>query len=135
MVWVCGCGTTTGSPRARGNKSRWPGRSDARERRLRNAQPVLARKQKGSNNRAEARIRVAKVHAKIRDARTDWAHKHATTIIRDNQARLYVEDLCVRRSARTRLAKSVHDAGREARRASHRDRPAVGLVSLSVTDE
>ncbi|QYC45359.1 Putative transposase DNA-binding domain protein [Nonomuraea coxensis DSM 45129] len=44
------------------------------------------------------------------DARRDFAHKLSTQIIRDNQA-VYVEDLCVKGLARTRLAKSVHDAG------------------------
>jgi len=80
------------------------------ERKLRKAQQDLSRKQRGSNNRAKARIKVAKAHAKVRDSRLDWAHKHSTQIIRDNQA-VYVEDLCVRGLARTRMAKSVHDAG------------------------
>ncbi|MFE5287089.1 RNA-guided endonuclease InsQ/TnpB family protein [Nocardia sp. NPDC056611] len=80
------------------------------ERRLRGAQQALCRKQKGSVNRSKARVRVAKIHARVRDARRDWLHKHTTTLIRDNQA-IYVEDLCVRGLARTRLAKSVHDAG------------------------
>lgn len=80
------------------------------ERKLRKAQQALSRKNKGSNNRAKARIRVAKAHAKVRDSRRDWAHKHSTQIIRENQA-VYVEDLCVTGLARTRLAKSVHDAG------------------------
>lgn len=55
-------------------------------------------------------MRVARIHARVADTRRDWAHKHSTTIIRDNQA-VYVEDLCVKGLARTRLAKSVHDAG------------------------
>lgn len=80
------------------------------ERKLRKAQQNLSRKQKGSNNRAKARIRVAKAHAAVADTRKDWAHKHSTTIIRENQA-IFVEDLCVAGLARTRLAKSVHDAG------------------------
>ncbi|MFD1815300.1 RNA-guided endonuclease InsQ/TnpB family protein [Rhodococcus gannanensis] len=80
------------------------------ERALRKAQRNLSRKEKGSNNRAKARLRVAKAHAKVRDARLDFAHKQSTTIIRENQA-VYVEDLCVKGLARTRLAKSVHDAG------------------------
>lgn len=79
------------------------------ERRLRKAQQALSRKEKGSNNRAEARLRVAKAHAKVADTRKDWAHKQSTTLIRENQA-VYVEDLCVTGLARTRLAKSVHDA-------------------------
>lgn len=80
------------------------------ERKLRKAQQALSRKQKGSANRAKARLRVAKAFAKVSDTRRDWAHKQSTAIIRDNQA-VYVEDLCVKGLARTRLAKSVHDAG------------------------
>lgn len=80
------------------------------ERKLRKAQQSLSRKQKGSNNRATARVRVAKAHAKVADTRRDWAHKQSTAIIRDNQA-VFVEDLCVTGLARTHLAKSVHDAG------------------------
>jgi len=80
------------------------------ERTLRKAQQTLSRKRKGSANRAKARIAVARAHARVRDARSDWAHKHTTAIIRDNQA-VYVEDLCVTGLARTWLAKSVHDAG------------------------
>lgn len=80
------------------------------ERRLKRAQRVLSRKQKGSSNRAKARVRVAKAHAKVCDTRADWAQKNSTAIIRENQA-VYVEDLCVKGLARTRLAKSVHDAG------------------------
>ncbi|MGY4098217.1 RNA-guided endonuclease InsQ/TnpB family protein [Nocardia sp. R16R-3T] len=80
------------------------------ERRLRKAQQALSRKEKGSKNRAKARVRVAKAHAKVADTRRDWVHKQSTAIIRDNQA-VYVEDLSVKGLARTRLAKSVHDAG------------------------
>lgn len=80
------------------------------ERKLRKAQQALSRKKKGSRNRVKARTRVAKAHARVRDARADWAHKASTAIIRENQA-VYVEDLCVKGLARTRLAKSVHDAG------------------------
>jgi putative transposase len=39
-----------------------------------------------------------------------WQHKLSTTIVRDNQA-VYVEDLAVAGLARTRMARSVHDAG------------------------
>jgi putative transposase len=80
------------------------------ERRLKKAQRNLSRKDKGSKNRAKARLRVARAHARVADTRRDWAHKHSTAIIRENQA-VFVEDLCVKGLARTRLAKSVHDAG------------------------
>jgi putative transposase len=80
------------------------------ERKLGKAQKALSRKVGGSSNRAKARIKVARVHARVADARRDWLHKQSTRIIRDNQA-VYVEDLCVAGLGRTRLARSVHDAG------------------------
>jgi IS605 OrfB family transposase len=80
------------------------------EQRPARAQRSLCRKRKGSNNRAKARRRVARLHARVADARRDHLHKLSTGLIRDNQA-VYVEDLCVTGLARTRLAKSVHDAG------------------------
>jgi putative transposase len=79
-------------------------------RKLRKLQQALARKQKGSNNRKKAVVALAKAHAKVADARRDWLHKLSTSIIRDNQS-VFVEDLCVAGLGRTRLAKSVHDAG------------------------
>src|SRR5690606_9702869 len=65
---------------------------------------------KGSNNRKKAVARGARAHARVADARRDFAHKLSTRIIRENQA-VVVEDLSVKGLARTRLAKSVHDAG------------------------
>ncbi|MFO7285195.1 MAG: RNA-guided endonuclease TnpB family protein [Thermobifida fusca] len=80
------------------------------ERRLCKAQQALSRKAKGSANRRKAAARVARLHARVADARRDHHHKLSTAIIRENQA-VYVEDLAVKGLARTRLAKSVHDAG------------------------
>ncbi len=80
------------------------------ERKLRRLQKSLSRKAKGSKNREKARVRVARAHAKVADTRRDFHHQVSTAIIRDNQA-VYVEDLAVSGLARTRLAKSVHDAG------------------------
>jgi putative transposase len=80
------------------------------ERRLAKAQRALSRKRKGSANRAKARHRVAVAHRKVRDQRADHHHKLALRLIREHQA-VAVEDLAVVGLARTRLAKSVHDAG------------------------
>jgi putative transposase len=80
------------------------------ERKLRRAQRDLSRKQKGSNQREKARVKVARAHAKVADARRQFHHEKSTQIIRETQA-VYVEDLSVKGLARTRLAKSVHDAG------------------------
>jgi putative transposase len=79
-------------------------------RKLKRLQQDLSRKQRGSNNRKKAVVKVACAHARVADTRWDWQHKLSTAIIRDNQA-VYVEDLCVVGLGRTRLAKSVHDAG------------------------
>jgi putative transposase len=81
-----------------------------RLRKLARLQRAASRKQKGSANRRKANQRVAVQHRKVRDARLDHAHKTALRLIRDNQA-VYAEDLAVSGLARTRLAKSVHDAG------------------------
>ena len=50
------------------------------------------------------------MHARARDARREFHHQLSTALIRENQA-VAVEDLAVKGLARTRLAKSVHDAG------------------------
>ena len=65
---------------------------------------------KGSKNRAKARARVATIHAKTRDLRRDFTRKIAVRLARENQA-VAVETLNIKALARTRLAKSIHDAG------------------------
>jgi putative transposase len=80
------------------------------ERKLRRRQRDLSRKQQGSSNRERARVKVARAHARVADARREFHHQLSTALIRDSQA-VAVEDLAVSGLARTRLAKSVHDAG------------------------
>ncbi|MFF2144061.1 RNA-guided endonuclease InsQ/TnpB family protein [Kitasatospora sp. NPDC058190] len=80
------------------------------EKKLKRLQKALSRCEKGSKNRAKARKKVARQHARVADRRRDWHHKESTKIIRETQA-VYVEDLAVSGLGRTRLAKSVHDAG------------------------
>ncbi len=80
------------------------------EKKLKKAQRDLSRKRKGSKNRAKARIKVARAHARTADARREFHHQLSTEIIRENQA-VAVENLAVKGLARTRMAKSVHDAG------------------------
>jgi putative transposase len=54
--------------------------------------------------------KVARVHARVADARRAFHHQLPTRIIRENQA-VAVEDLAMQGLARTRLAKYVQDAG------------------------
>lgn len=79
-------------------------------RRLAKAQRALARKAKGSANRAKARLRVARVYARIVDRRTDHLHKVTTRLVRENQV-IAVEDLAVRNLVKNgKLARAIADA-------------------------
>jgi putative transposase len=80
------------------------------EKKLRRRQRDLSRKQRGSRNRDKARVKVARAHARVGDARREFHHQLSTALIRETQA-VAVEDLAVTGLARTRLAKSVYDAG------------------------
>jgi putative transposase len=77
---------------------------------LRRVQKALSRKQKGSNNRHKARLRVARVHAQITDARTDFLHKLTTQLVRENQT-IVIEDLAIKNMVKNhKLALSISDA-------------------------
>ncbi|MFF9115610.1 RNA-guided endonuclease InsQ/TnpB family protein [Streptomyces massasporeus] len=80
------------------------------EKKLKKTQRELSRKQTGSKNRAKARLKVARAHATVADARREFHHQLSTRLISENQG-IAVEDLSVAGLARTKLAKSVHDAG------------------------
>ena len=81
-----------------------------REQRLKRLQRRLSRKARGSNNRRKARLKVARLHAKISDARRDTLQKFTTKIIRENQA-IFVEGLNVAGMVQNHnLAKHIVDA-------------------------
>jgi putative transposase len=78
---------------------------------LQKAQKRLSRKQKGSRNRDKARLKVARVHAQIKDSRQDFLHKLTTRLIRENQT-IVAESLAVKNMVKNRkLAKAISDAG------------------------
>jgi putative transposase len=81
------------------------------ERRLKHAQRTLARKQQGSKHREQARVKVAREHARIADQRRDGLHKVTTRLIRENQV-VCVESLAVKNMVRNHtLAKAISDVG------------------------
>jgi putative transposase len=86
-------------------------RHERRDRaRLAKAQRQLSRKEKGSANRAKARLKVAKVHARIADRRRDFLHKLTTRLVRENQT-VVIEDLTVRNMVKNgKLARAISDA-------------------------
>lgn len=70
----------------------------------------LSKKQKGSKNRAKARAKVARLHAKIADCRMDNLHKLSRKLINENQV-VCVESLKVKNMIRNpKLSKHIADA-------------------------
>ena len=83
----------------------------AAQRNLKRKQQALARKQKGSRNRAKARLVVAKCHAHVANVRHDFQHKLSRTLIDENQA-VMVETLKIGNMLKNRrLARHIADAG------------------------
>jgi len=72
-------------------------------------QRKLAHKQKGSNRYKKQALKIAKLHEKIRNIRTDFLHKLSSRIINENQV-IISEDLNVKGMVQNhRLAKAISD--------------------------
>jgi putative transposase len=80
------------------------------EDRLKKLQRGLARKKKGSKNRAKWKRKVGRAHARVANLRRDHMHKF-TRQVADRFEIVCVEDLCLKGLTQTRLGKSFHDAG------------------------
>ncbi len=81
------------------------------ETKLAKEQRKLAHKQKGSKNREKQRIKVAKIHEKIANARNDYLHKISRKLINENQV-IVSEDLSVSNMVKnSNLAKTISDCG------------------------
>jgi putative transposase len=94
-----------------GEKIANPKHWNKRYKKLRRAQKALSRKQKDSRNRDKARLKVAKIHAQIRDSRQDFLHKLTTRLVRENQT-IVAESLAVKNMVKNpKLAKAISDAG------------------------
>jgi putative transposase len=78
---------------------------------LKTTQRRVSRRKKGSNRRHKASTLLAKAHQKVRRQRTDFHHKTALQLVRENDT-IYHEDLQTANMVRNHhLAKSIHDAG------------------------
>ena len=74
-------------------------------------QRQLAKKKLGSKNRLKAKLKVARIHAKISDCRTDNLHWLSRKLINENQV-VCVESLKVKNMIRNpKLSKAIADAG------------------------
>ena len=78
--------------------------------RLKRAQRVVARRKKGSHNREKAKLRVARLHAKVRDQRRDFAHK-LTTGWAETYDLIAFEDMDLRGHMQGQFPKATADAG------------------------
>ncbi len=78
--------------------------------RLRVIQKRVSRRRKGSNRRQKAVKQLGKQHKKVSDKRKDFHFKTANNLLKKYDV-IAVEDLNIKGLSRTRLAKSVLDAG------------------------
>lgn len=79
------------------------------QKKLRQAQRTLSRRKADSRRREKAKMRVAKIHLKAANQRSDFLHKLSADVIRRFDA-VCLEDLNLKGLARTKLAKSFQDA-------------------------
>ena len=79
------------------------------EKKLKKLQKQLNKKQSGSNNRNKTRIKLAKVHEKIKNQRLDYLHQITSKIVNENQV-ICIEDLNVNgMMSNHKLAKSIQE--------------------------
>lgn len=94
-----------------GEKISHPKDWERHEKRLKRYQRRLGRCQRGSRNRIKVTRKVARMHAKISDARRDFLHKASTGVVRRFDA-IAVEDLNVVGMVRNRaLARAISCTG------------------------
>ena len=80
-----------------------------KEQKLNKLQRQLSKKQKGSNNRNKLKIKLAKVHEKIKNQRLDYLHQITSKIVNENQV-ICIEDLNVSgMMSNHKLAKSIQE--------------------------
>ncbi|WP_158737077.1 IS200/IS605 family element RNA-guided endonuclease TnpB [Alteribacillus sp. YIM 98480] len=79
------------------------------EKKLAKAQRILSRRKKGSSNWHKQRIKVARLHEKISNARNDYLHKISTDIVKNHDI-IGIEDLQVSNMLKNhKLAKAISD--------------------------
>ncbi|MDF1667296.1 MAG: IS200/IS605 family element RNA-guided endonuclease TnpB [Planctomycetota bacterium] len=94
-----------------GEKIKLPKRIKQQRAKLRRAQKSLSRKKKGSNNRAKARLKVARIHQQTTNIRNDFLHKLSTRLIRENQT-VGIENLNVTGMVKNpKLARAISEQG------------------------
>jgi len=81
------------------------------EKQLKKKQKQLSKKVKGSKNRNKVRLKLVKLHEKIKNRKQDYLHNITTKIINENQV-IVIEDLNVKGMMKNhKLAKSIQELG------------------------
>ena len=80
------------------------------QKRLKKIQKAVSRSKKGSNNRKKAVLQLGKAHKTVADTRKDFHFKIAKNLL-DNHDLVAHEKLNIKGLAKTKMAKSVLDAG------------------------
>lgn len=79
--------------------------------RLRKISKSFSRKTKGSNSYYRVKVKLQKIHKKIKDIRKDFQHKSTTDIIKNN-SNICIEDLNVKgMMSNSKLARHIADIG------------------------
>lgn len=79
-------------------------------RKLKISQRKLSKKQKGSNNREKAKLKISKLHKKVKNQRNDYQHKVSRELV-DKYNIICLETLKVKNMVKNRkLAKAISDA-------------------------
>ena len=77
-------------------------------------QRKLSKKKKGSNNRKKARLKVARIHEKVSNTRTDFLHKISTQLVNEYSfialEKLASKEMSERKPNKLHLSKSINDA-------------------------
>lgn len=80
------------------------------EAKLKREQRKLSRNKKGSNSRKKQKIKLAKIHRKIKNQRNDFLHKESNKLV-NNYDTIVFEDLRIKNMVKNhKLAKSISDA-------------------------
>ena len=94
-----------------GNRANYPQYYRSNQKKLARVQRRLSRKKQGSNNYNKQKIKVARVHEKIANSRSDFLHKTSANLA-NNYDYVCIEDINMQSISRClKLGKSTYDNG------------------------